>query len=127
MRSEERADTKLFREVVRTLLERGVSVRFRAHGRSMFPSIRDGEVVHVEAVKKVTHGDVVLVDTSDGLRVHRAIATGVTRGDCSFDSDGPGNLVGRVSLLHQGRTVQVPAITVAMRVRRWVARWRGRF
>ncbi len=44
------------------LLRGGTSVRFRANGRSMYPSIRDGEVVVVEPVEPsdVKRGDIVL-------------------------------------------------------------------
>ena len=44
------ADSKLFEEVTRELLEQGMSVRFQARGASMSPAIRDGEVVQVTPV-----------------------------------------------------------------------------
>lgn len=102
MRSEVRSDTKLFREISQVLLKQGISVRFRAMGRSMFPAIRDGEVVQVEPAANASTGDVVLVDSTDGLVAHRVIsssgATAITRGDSCCETDGGRNpVLGRIS------------------------------
>lgn len=101
MRSEIRQDSKLFRELSRSLLAKGISIRFLVRGRSMFPAIRDGEAVLVEH-KDVRKGDVLLVDTEDGLRLHRLqrCVDGklITQGDCCAEpemSDGAA-VLGRV-------------------------------
>ncbi len=90
MRSEIRRDSKLFRELSRSLLTKGISIRFIASGRSMFPAIRDGETVLVEP-EDVRKGDVLLVDTEEGLRVHRlqALRAGnlVTQGDSCSEAE----------------------------------------
>ena len=90
MRSEVRHDSKLFRELSRSLLKKGISVRFLARGRSMFPVIADGETVQVDA-REAACGDVLLLDTDDGLRVHRLqvsdVGHVVTRGDSCLDTE----------------------------------------
>ena len=103
MRSEVRADSRLFRALSRTLLDRGYSVRFRANGRSMFPAIADGETVELAPDARHSTGDVVLFSTDDRLLVHRIVETDedaiVTRGDSCFESDQPNachSVLGRV-------------------------------
>ena len=90
MRSEVRHDSKLFRELSRSLLKQGISIRFLVQGRSMFPAIANGETVEVES-RKVRRGDVLLLETDDGLRVHRLQGPVddkiVTRGDSCFESE----------------------------------------
>ena len=127
MQSEARVDTRLFRDLIRSLLSEGISVRFHARGRSMFPAIRDQQMVQVDPVKHVNFGDVVLLETADGPVVHRVGAFGATRGDCCLDHDAPGNLIGKVSLLHDGTPIAVPSMGLGTRVRRWLARWSGHF
>ncbi|MBZ5689567.1 MAG: DUF11 domain-containing protein [Acidobacteriia bacterium] len=89
------ADSKLFEEVVRPLLEQGLSVRFQARGASMSPAIRDGEVVEVTAVivTKLRKDDIVLAKSNAGFRLHRIVAADpgkdvfITRGDCGQQND----------------------------------------
>lgn len=104
MQSEVRSDSKLFRTLSRALLEQGISVRFRARGRSMFPAIADGDVVEVQPAQSHTKGDVLLIDNDDGLRVHRVVSSSerriVTRGDSCDENDAPSETnesLGRVS------------------------------
>ncbi len=89
------ADSKLFEEVTRELLEQGLSVRFQARGASMSPAIRDGEVVHVTPVivSKLRKDDIVLTRSKNGFRLHRIVFADpakdefVTRGDCGQEND----------------------------------------
>jgi hypothetical protein len=127
MESESRADTALFRALVRSLLRQGISVRFRAHGRSMFPAIRDTEIVQVDPAQTLDQGEVALLDTAHGPRIHRIIAPSQTRGDCCLDSDPAGDLLGKVTVLRGETASRVSAMTTGTRVRRWIARWRGHF
>jgi len=106
-----------FITVAESLLSAGLSVRFRAGGRSMLPTVRDGECVTVApvAARDVALGDVVLCETWRGPLAHRVVAieTGASarrfflRGDASFDRDRAieaGQLRGRlVSVERDGR------------------------
>jgi hypothetical protein len=89
-----------FSVVAESLLATGLSVRFRAAGRSMMPAVRDGECVTVAPVAAgdVALGDIVLCETWRGPLAHRVLAIATTasgvrsfalRGDASFDSDRP--------------------------------------
>ena len=89
------ADSKLFEEIVRELLEHGMNVRFQARGASMSPAIRDGEVVEITPVivSKLRKDDIVLAKSNDGFRLHRIVDanhsmdTFVTKGDCGQEND----------------------------------------
>jgi hypothetical protein len=89
------ADSELFEEVVRGLLEQGLFVRFQARGASMSPAIRDGEIVTVTPVivGKLRKDDVVLAKSNYGFRLHRIVLADhardvfITRGDCGQEND----------------------------------------
>jgi SOS-response transcriptional repressor LexA len=104
VRSEDRQDTKLFGALSRSLLKEGFAIRFRARGRSMFPAISDGEVVQVQPTLSSKPGDVVLLESADGLRAHRVIGSDaqsvITRGDACVEPDAVSHsstVLGRVS------------------------------
>ena len=65
----------LFSDMVTELLERGHSARFQAPGRSMHPTIREGEKITVEPVepRAVRTGDIILYRTKTGVIAHRVI------------------------------------------------------
>ena len=108
--------SKLLLDLTTELLSRGTTVRFRPSGRSMYPSIREGELVTVEPVvaSDVTLGDIVLYRSQRGLIAHRVVGTSPTqssvlsphnfflRGDASLSSDQP---VGEEQIL--GRVIRV--------------------
>jgi hypothetical protein len=132
MKSESRADSRLFRELLRSLMGQGIAVRFRAPGRSMHPAISDGELVQVDtASHSPQRREVVLVEGDGGLRVHRVLqAKGSmrTQGDCCFQDDGDHvRVIGAVKIVTQGGLRSPARQRVGSIVRRWVARWRGRF
>src|SRR3974390_1097448 len=89
------ADSKLFAEVTRELLAKGVCVRFQARGASMSPAIRDGDMVQVTPVivSKLRKDDIVLTKATNGLRLHRLVVVDhaqdvfITRGDCGQQDD----------------------------------------
>jgi hypothetical protein len=94
------AASSLFTHVVDSLLADGLHVRFRAAGRSMRPTVRDGECLVVAPVvpREVVRGDVVLCQTWRGPVAHRVVAverdaSGVSRlvlrGDASLEPDRP--------------------------------------
>ena len=126
MRTESRADSRMFGELLRSLLKDGVAVRFQARGRSMFPAIDDGDVVQVEA-GSVGRGDVALVETAEGFRAHRVVGASnriVTRGDCCFGEDPYiAEIIGSVTAANR----RIPSQRIGSVVRRWIARWRGHF
>ena len=55
------------------LLRDGQSVRFHAPGRSMYPTIREGEAITVEPIlpSEVKVGDIILYRSDDGVIAHR--------------------------------------------------------
>jgi len=79
-----------FDGVLLDLLAAGYGVRFQARGKSMAPSIRDGEAVTVVPVKPeaVRRWDVILYSTVFGAAAHRVVGGGhgapfQVRGDAS--------------------------------------------
>jgi signal peptidase I len=83
-----------FAELSRGILKRGASLRFKAHGSSMVPLIRDGDLLTIRPLKPwdVIRGDVVLYQTvSEKCVVHRVVKIDfrneqrifVTKGDAS--------------------------------------------
>ena len=65
----------LFADLCEELLRRGKSVRFRAPGRSMYPTIREHEVITVEPIAPscVEVGDIVLYRLNSGVIAHRVV------------------------------------------------------
>ena len=113
----------MFGEAMRALLKDGIAVRFRANGRSMYPAVRDGDEVRVEP-QSAGCGEVAMVATAEGLRVHRVMRDGQTRGDCCLAGDSAAEMIGRVSRVNDR---PVSRQRIGSRVRRWIARWRGRY
>ena len=91
------ASSQVFSTIVDSLLAEGITVRFRAGGRSMLPTLHDGDCVVVKPVAPadVKLGDVVFCQTSRGPVVHRVVdidtaARRLTlRGDASLEPDAP--------------------------------------
>ncbi|MCX7009608.1 MAG: S24/S26 family peptidase [Kiritimatiellaeota bacterium] len=109
-------------ELAVEILGRDHGFVFRAHGRSMWPFIRDGDTVHVVPVvpEQLRRGDIVLFRTiGEALLAHRIVRllrstngfTWVTRGDALLATDAPfaaHQLLGRVSRrIRQGRSVRL--------------------
>jgi uncharacterized repeat protein (TIGR01451 family) len=76
-------------------LNAGLRVRFQARGASMASAIRDGEMVYVRPASEADlhRGDIVLVKSDYGFRLHRLIRADagrdvfITRGDCGLQDD----------------------------------------
>jgi len=52
---------KDFSCLAETILKQGNSIRFKAKGLSMLPSIRNGDIVAVSPITdEITHGDIIL-------------------------------------------------------------------
>ena len=85
-------------------LQAGIRIRFQARGASMSSAIRDGEMVYVKRASeaRLRRGDIVLVKTEPGFRLHRLIYVDpirdvfITRGDSGSQDDAP---VGRDQIL----------------------------
>ena len=99
-----------FVELTAELLERGTCVRFQAAGHSMYPAIKDGEMIKVEPVEPshIKKGDIVLYRMKKGVIAHRVVHIKrrnndppffVLRGDTLETCDGivePRQVIGRV-------------------------------
>ncbi len=72
----------VFSDMSAELLRRGARVRFRATGRSMQPTILEGEAITVEPVAPaaVTRGDILLYRWERGVIAHRVIRIERTEG-----------------------------------------------
>ncbi len=103
----DKADSRLFGSVIQGLLSVGIGFRFRAQGRSMHPTIRDGEILYVMpvAVETLRKGDIVLFADSLKYKAHRVVwidgeqRTFIARGDAGTVADGvlaTEQIVGRV-------------------------------
>lgn len=85
-----------FLEVSREILTRGARVRFQAHGGSMHPFIKNGDILEVEPVdkQKISLGDIIFYHAADRhMAVHRVIKkffqndkpVFITKGDSIID------------------------------------------
>ena len=102
-----------FADLSRDILKRGDSVRFKAHGSSMLPLIRDGDLLTIESLdhRGLKRGDVVFYQTA-GKKcvVHRVVKITiqndqrflVTKGDAS-----PGSVEKIEENLVLGKVVQL--------------------
>lgn len=87
---------KSFADLLTDIMRRGKPCRFTAHGFSMFPFIRDGDVVTVSPVgdESLKTGDIVAFSHPEdgGLVIHRIVKKGAggyrIKGDSTFVSDG---------------------------------------
>ena len=108
------------------LLRDGYRVRFRAHGRSMHPTIQEGERITVEPVEssEVKAGDVVLYRAGLGVVAHSVvrrerrsgpIVRFLLRGDSSDCCDDPvaaAQVLGRVVCVErEGRDIDLAGRT----------------
>ena len=68
-------DSNLFGAVIAEALTTGTVVRFSAEGTSMYPTIRDGEVITIAAVApdEVVRGDVLLCRHDKRVLAHRVV------------------------------------------------------
>jgi hypothetical protein len=91
---------ELFSATVDSLIDAGLSVRFRARGNSMSPTIRDGEylIVAPVAARQVAIGDILFCEMRRGPIAHRVCAIEhqpdhapqfTLYGDASLDGDLP--------------------------------------
>lgn len=119
-------DRSRFMRVLEALLEGGHSVRFRAPGWSMYPTIRNGEAITVAPLGQspVRVGDVLLYRRGRAAIAHRLIrlqsgagrSVGfILRGDAALRCDRPverGQVLGRVLAVERDqRTVRLDSVS----------------
>jgi len=106
-----------FLELSQELLDRGALIRFRAHGRSMHPFIKNGDILIVEPMKGKSPdiGDVIFYrHPDDTLTAHRLVkindcggnAVLFTKGDYLHNLDlpvQPEQVIGRVVQIEGSR------------------------
>ncbi len=134
--------SNLLLDLTTELLSRGTTVHFRPSGRSMYPSIREGELITVEpvAASDVKLADIDLYRSERGLIAHRVveIASRDSRvfrvcGDASLSCDQPveaerilGRVVGvqrnhrSISLATRGAKLWHQARRLASGVKGWI-------
>ena len=116
--------TKILPELISSLLAGGHSVKFRAPGGSMYPTICDGDVITVVPIESasVAVGDIILYRHTSGVAAHRVIHLTkrdpadpqfsdpapemyhILRGDAAVVFDEPvdtGQILGKVTLVER--------------------------
>jgi signal peptidase I len=77
------------------LLRQGKSIRFRAPGRSMYPTIKENEVITVEPIEpsSINIGDIILYRQERSVVAHRVarIITAELLPPCLLDAEPPPN------------------------------------
>ncbi len=112
----------LLKEIGFTLLAEGKTLKVRADGYSMYPTIRPRSVIYIDFPGKgadFAPGEIIAWKRDSGFVVHRLISTYVadgkkfciTRGDSSLYDDDPvpfEQIAGRVTMIESpdGKTVQ---------------------
>lgn len=106
----DRLSNTVLMEIGFMLLSEGKTVRIRADGNSMYPSIKAGSIIFVEPYEPETkprRGDIIAWTRDSGFIVHRLVSIYsqkmqrhyVTRGDCCAAEDKPitiDQIVGKV-------------------------------
>jgi len=114
----DRADSATFSQLAGDLLTSGIRFRFQAKGRSMIPTIADGDMLHVESASpdELKLGDVVLFRHGMYFKAHRIIRKSgdlvIIRGDAGVDIDAIRleQVVGKViakECRYTGRTISI--------------------
>ena len=133
-------EVKMFPSLISELLDNGRSVRFSAPGRSMYPTIREGETITVRPVSSsaVKVGDIILYCWEKGVIAHRVVGTENThaggprfilRGDSSGACDErvkPEQILGKVVVADRnGRPIDL--YSIPSKVRRHLHPFASRF
>jgi signal peptidase I len=123
------AATTQFAAVVESVVDSGLSVRFRACGDSMAPAILNGDIITVApvALADVARGDILLYRDGDRVLAHRLVGLTANddqrrfrlRGDANLGCDRPvvtAQIVGRVTAIERdGRAVPMRATVAGIR------------
>lgn len=105
-----------FYELGKELIASGLSFRFAVSGRSMFPFLRDGDIIEVvpAGIEDLHVGDIIFYRSGNRLLAHRVVGFIATpegrcaraRGDAFLQEDPPiaeAALIGRVELVSRLR------------------------
>jgi len=98
--SKEHLSYTILKDIGFTLLAEGKTIRVKAEGISMYPSIKSGSVIFIEPLKEGTEpvrGEIIAWKRDSGIVVHRLVSTYitkhqkyyVTRGDSGLTEDEP--------------------------------------
>jgi len=112
-----------FAALVEHVVGTGLSIRFRASGDSMYPTILNGDVITVApvAADEIAHGDILLYRDGDRVLAHRLVGIAAygsetrfrLRGDSNATCDLPiaaSQIVGRVKTVERrGRAIALHA------------------
>jgi len=115
-----RCDSEAFADLSREILGKGKSLRFRARGNSMWPLVRDGDILLVRPIGtgEVRLGDLVLFHTGKGnVVVHRVVRCDAGRGGMRYlvqgdAGSGPDGLIPAAQV--QGRVTSLEREGVAI-------------
>src|SRR5258706_3411975 len=115
---EQRPQSTGFGSLARELVSCGKSFRFSARGRSMTPTILDGDILHVEPIASPPGiGDIVLFCKGGEFKAHRIVGKAgnyfVSRGDAGMETDGAmriEEIIGRVVARGHAETGQVRSL-----------------
>ena len=135
--TEPRAQSAAFAHLACELIASGKGFRFHARGRSMLPSIEDGDVLHVApaSTARLKIGDIVLFKKDGVLKAHRIVGKDkskecfITRGDASTQTDGMvarGSIIGRIIAVESKDGRLLSTTTVSARVRFFAGELRRR-
>lgn len=92
--SADQPQTAAFFQITQALTTAGIPFRFQAVGQSMYPTILNGEMLHVEPIGRyrLKSGDIVLFRSNGKFKAHRIVQLNaenvITRGDDSAQEDG---------------------------------------
>jgi signal peptidase I len=103
------------KDIGSALLSEGKTIRIKAHGYSMYPSIKPGSLIIIEPLSQKGHpkpGEIIAIKRENGLVVHRlvkivikdGVRTYIARGDSNAYADAPVT-IDRIS----GRVVKAEA------------------
>ena len=112
----------LLKEIGFSLLAEGKTIRVRADGLSMYPSLKPGSVIYIEPFKQGTEpvpGEIIAWKREAGFVVHRLVGRFeketikyiITRGDSSIAEDEPvpeSHIAGRVIRVENPEGKPVP-------------------
>jgi signal peptidase I len=90
---EERRSTLAFEDLACCLSSQGIGFRFQARGGSMNPTIRDGDILHVQPPEgvRLRRGDIILFQHKGQIKAHRIIGRKkeafIACGDANRDRD----------------------------------------
>jgi signal peptidase I len=114
---DDRADSAAFSDLASALLCSGIRIRFRAKGRSMLPTINDGDILYAESATRFEFGDIVLFREGTEFKAHRIIGKRhqgfITRGDAGMEPDGEirkDQILGKVVARRCSRTGAVSSL-----------------